>query len=73
MLDSGWPFLTGAAFQDKSQNKVNVVIMNEATQDTKITLQDSKKGTWMVWHQRTIHTDNSLLTRTLSSLIQIVN
>ena len=44
-LTAGWPFLTGAAFQDKDKSKVIVVVMNEAAQDTKITLQDSKKGT----------------------------
>tara|TARA_A100001035_G_scaffold254467_1_gene228327 strand:- start:122 stop:946 length:825 start_codon:yes stop_codon:yes gene_type:complete len=56
-LTAGWPFLTGAAFQDKDQSEVIVVVMNEAAQDTKITLQDSKKGTgWLGISGRSMQT-----------------
>merc|ERR1712146_178992 len=44
-LTSGWPFLTGVAFESDDEGTVTVVVMNEASQDTKITLTDSVKGT----------------------------
>jgi len=42
-LTAGWPMLTATSFKDP-QNRVVVVIMNEATVDTEIILKDSRKG-----------------------------
>jgi hypothetical protein len=41
-LTAGWPFLTAAAFVDTDE-RVVVVVMNEATKSTSITLTDSTR------------------------------
>lgn len=56
-LTSGWPLLTGVAFESEDERSVAVVVMNEASQDTKITLTDSVKGTgWFGINGRSIQT-----------------
>ena len=56
-LTSGWPLLTGVAFESEDERGVTVVVMNEASQDTKITLTDSIKGTgWFGINGRSIQT-----------------
>lgn len=56
-LTSGWPFLTGVAFESEDLGTATVVVMNEASQDTKITLTDSVKGTgWFGINGRSMQT-----------------
>lgn len=56
-LTSGWPFLTGVAFESEDERTATVVVMNEASQDTKITLTDSVKGTgWFGINGRSMQT-----------------
>jgi hypothetical protein len=56
-LTAGWPFLSAVAFQSPHQGTMTLVVMNEAAQDTKITLVDTVKGTsWFGINGRSIQT-----------------